>query len=164
MTSWLFYKSKKIDLNKNTISDLGGDKNTSSLFKANLIIFSVVQVFFSFIVLYELTGSINSTMMLYFVIGGTFLVLVGLFTTNKYPTIHKLFAMASAFFVGVGIITLSLYLVDNNLYLGYLAITASILIPLSYLTRNKLKGALWEIILFGGVALWNVIFSIAILS
>jgi hypothetical membrane protein len=160
VTAFLANFSQNIDLKEHTISYLASDKKIGKLFNLSLFVFAIVQVVFSIIVSQKIGHGRGSTEIVLFVIGGIFLCLASIFTTNKRPLLHTVSAGACVFFVSLGVILLSMQLLATNKIIGIVALGATMLIPISYLLRNKLTGAYWEFVLFSGVFIWNIVLTV----
>jgi len=159
----LVRKSDKIKLARHTISCLANDKKTASFFNTSLFVFAVGQVIFSFRVNEKISSNPNSLALPLFLLGGVALCFASIFPTGKHTVLHTLSAALSATLVGIGVTLMSLNLLSLSTILGSITIGATFLVPASYLLRHKLTGAYWELILFGGVAIWNFTFSIPLI-
>jgi len=152
--------SQNTNLKKHTISHLAGDKKLGKYFNFSLLAFSIVQVIFSIVVIKKVGGSTGSIEKTLFIVGGIFLCLASVFTSIKYPFIHAISAGVCTLLVSIGVILLSFQLFSSNRIIATTALMATLLIPASYLLRNKFTGAFWEFILFSGVFIWNITLTI----
>ncbi|MCB9823455.1 DUF998 domain-containing protein [Candidatus Nomurabacteria bacterium] len=163
IASTLLKISDKVDLKSKTASNLATDKKTATIFNLSLFVFALGQIIFSLIANYFITGKVFSVPSGLFLIGGVCLILSSFITMKSHKEMHSNFSNFSSLFVGLGLLLLSLSLLSTNLYLGILLILGSLLIPISYLVKGKLRGAYWEVVLFTGFLICNVVLSIPLL-
>lgn len=156
----LVLKNKWFTIKKYTISDLASSKKTGKLFNISLFIFSINQVIFAILVYHSLSSYVNNLALPLFVIGGLFLCIASLYSTNKYPRVHEYSAIISGLTVGLGVILLAFGLIKINIVIGTFVALITCLIPLVFLYRNHFSGGMFEIPLFAIVSLWNITLSL----
>jgi hypothetical membrane protein len=155
----LVKKHGHFDFKRQTYSEIGDKKNIGRWFNLALIIFSVNQVIFSL----QVSQKISDNSAIFFLIGGVFLCLTGLFTTGKHPWLHSVTAILCALLVSAGVLITIYNYYPINITISSLALLATLLMPISYLLRKRFPGAQWETMLFACIAVWNVCFSFAII-
>ncbi len=138
MVLFIAKRSKWFTLKKYTISHLATDERNGPKFNFILFLFSLGQVIFSFEVCRYYSISGNSFPLLAFIIGGVFLCLASVFSLKNYPGVHSITAFLSASFVGLGVLLLIFTILRQNPILGITLLIATMLIPISFILRNKL--------------------------
>jgi uncharacterized membrane protein YcfT len=95
----------------------------------------------------------------FFYISGLALLMAGIFTTRRYPNIHKIMAGLSATLAGIGVLIISISLIGQNTLLVFVTLLATLSIPVGFSLRKKLPGAWWELIILDGIIILNITLS-----
>lgn len=159
----ILVKKAHLNIKKHPFSDLGENKRLGTLFNTLLVIFGINQTIFAAIICSNLENPKNLLLLAQFLIGGVALCLAGVFTDKKHGSLHALVSSVSAVLVVFGVVALSFELLGRNPLAAISVILAAILIPVSYLLRKRLPGAEWEIILFSGVFVWNIVLTLPLI-
>jgi len=151
------------DLKDYTLSHLATDKKIGNIFNVILFIFALSQTFFGIEVSRSLDPNLSRMIIPIFVLGGVALCFGAVFSKNNYPKVHDLTVVLSTISGTVGVVLLSLNLLSENFTLGLVVFGATLLIPLSIIIKRKVKGIYWELVVFLGIIVWNVVFSILLI-
>lgn len=153
-------KNGRFDLKLHNFSDLGEDERRGWIFNLVLAVFAVIQIIFAAMVCRTVE---NFSSFGFLVGGGVALALAGVFTVRKHRLLHGAMVFSSAVSESVGVTILALGLMADRPYLGGALLTATAVLLVSFVIKSFCRGGRWELVLFAGVAGWNVLFSLVLI-
>ena len=163
----LFYigwRKNKFKLIQNTLSDCGASKKTARLFSLTLILFSILEVIFSFSIITSLLPN-NLFWLIYPpAIACLFFFIPSIFNDKTFRFVHLLGASLAILILLLWCFYLQISLYMYHEMVGSIGMVITLImfvLPFIWLLKYKLS-AIPEIIFIGSIFIWNLFYTLII--